>query len=106
MEKTYVLYADDVKSIIADMFNAEIENVSVPNQLQIRVVISEEKIEQKPQAYWKYWGGWGGNHDKRIDDATCSNCGFKHPTVRGYDAPNQLHKICPRCGLRMGHREV
>ena len=30
---------------------------------------------------WIYWDGWKGNHDQRIDDATCSECGYEHPTV-------------------------
>lgn len=106
MEKMLILYSDDVKEIVADFYGVSIENVSVPNSLQVRVSVGEEKIEEKPQAYWEYWGGWAGNHDKRIEDAECSNCGFKHPTVRGYGAPDQLYKICPNCGRRMGHKEV
>lgn len=78
------------------------------NHLRIQALVmeGEKKIEEKPQAYWEYWGGWAGNHDKRIDDAKCSNCGFKHPTVRGGNAPDQLYKLCPHCGRHMGHKEV
>ena len=31
---------------------------------------------------WIYWEGWCGNHDMRIEDAVCSECGYKHPVVR------------------------
>lgn len=50
---------------------------------------------------WIYWDGWCGNHDKRIEDATCSECGYKHPTVRGQGANKKLAKECPRCGTKM-----
>lgn len=51
---------------------------------------------------WIYWPGWVGNHDKRIDDATCSICGFKHPTVLNVKTPKDcLYKYCPECGAKM-----
>lgn len=50
-------------------------------------------------AEWVYWPGWAGNHDKRIDDATCSHCGYKHPIVRG--GPHLLSSHCPGCGRKM-----
>ena len=31
---------------------------------------------------WIYWDGLRGNHDQRIEDATCSKCGYIHHTVR------------------------
>lgn len=110
MERHTHLNTEDIVQIIAEVFNVPVEDVTFSTTDVPFTIDVKERVDalpsNKPQAYWKYWGGWGGNHDKRIDDATCSNCGFKHPTVRGYDAPNQLHKICPGCGLRMGHREV
>lgn len=66
-----------------------------------------EKLErEKPrQAAWLYWDGWCGNHDRRIDDATCSGCGYKHPTVRAtkteWDTPKFLSDTCPGCGAKM-----
>ena len=52
---------------------------------------------------WIYWDGWIGNSCQRIDDAVCSNCGYKHPTVywtKGDEhnsTPNKLADICPNC---------
>ena len=51
-------------------------------------------------AEWKYWEGWIGNHDKRIEDATCSNCGYKHPTIR-FGSPDLLQDYCPSCKSKM-----
>ena len=50
----------------------------------------------KPE--WIFWDGWIGNHDHRIEDAKCSNCGFEHPTVHH---PKELYKFCPGCRKRM-----
>ncbi len=65
-------------------------------------------------AKWEFWEGWIGNHDMRIEDATCSNCGYMHPTVRrefvngkfnGSETPqhvlNKLSDFCPSCRARM-----
>lgn len=57
---------------------------------------------------WVYWDGWCSNHDMRIDDAVCSECGYKHPTVRweqgdpkGEEAYwvilSKLENECPNC---------
>lgn len=54
-------------------------------------------------ARWIYWEGWCGNHDQRIDDAVCSECGYKHPVVRRVQGdernitPNKLESMCPNC---------
>lgn len=53
----------------------------------------------KKKAQWIYWDGWCGNHDKRIDDAVCSKCGYKHPIVKG--SPQFLSNYCPNCGSKM-----
>lgn len=50
-------------------------------------------------AEWKYWEGWEGNCDQRIENATCSNCGYVHPTVKG--SPEKLSDFCGGCGRRM-----
>lgn len=50
-------------------------------------------------ANWEIWAGWVGNHNKRIEDAKCSNCGYKHPTV--YESTNQLSRYCPNCNCLM-----
>lgn len=50
-------------------------------------------------AQWLFWSGWAGNHDRRIEDATCSNCGFHHPTV--YGSKDLLMRVCPACKFKM-----
>ena len=56
-------------------------------------------LEIHNTARWDYWDGWCGNHDQRIEDATCSKCGYKHPTVRG--TPELLADYCPSCHSKM-----
>jgi ribosomal protein L37E len=53
--------------------------------------------EKNKQGHWVYWDGWKGNHDYRIDDATCSKCGYLHPIVRmnGLETPKLLSTKCP-----------
>ena len=46
---------------------------------QFKVKPTEQPEPTK--ARWLFWEGWISNHDKRIEDATCSNCGYKHFTV-------------------------
>ena len=61
------------------------------------------------KAKWQFWEGWISNHDKRIEDATCSACGYKHPTVRRtygsnetpQDVLDKLGNFCPNCGKPM-----
>lgn len=59
-----------------------------------------EREDVEYDAEWKYWEGWCGNHDKRIDDATCSKCGYKHPTIR-FGSPDLLQDYCPSCKSKM-----
>lgn len=66
--------------------------------LESQEIVVLPKEEQK-QATWNYWKGRCGNHDKRIEDATCSNCGYKHPTVKG--SPKLLSDYCPCCKSKM-----
>jgi len=75
---------------------------------QLGFDIVEKKIEVpiedvKPKADWLVWSGWSGNHDKRIDDAECSKCGFIHPIV--FESLENLYAICPTCGSRMSVKE-
>lgn len=66
-------------------------------------LLTEEEIpvkaKEEPKAKWEYWTGWASNHDKRIEDATCSRCGYLHPTVRGSYV--FLADECPRCHSKM-----
>ena len=64
----------------------------------------DQQETAKPGADWKIWGGWQGNHDARIEDATCSKCGYKNPTV--YGSTDKLPKVCPGCHSEMGIKEV
>lgn len=74
--------------------------------------LNNEVEESVKRGRWVYWGGWCGNHDMRIEDAVCSECGYKHPTVRfeqgdprgaeAYEAVlNKLSDECPKCGALM-----
>ena len=65
----------------------------------IPVKTNEENNKTVKTAKWKYWPGWSGNHDRRIDDAVCSNCGYEHPTVRGSN--ELLADVCPKCKCSM-----
>ena len=78
--------------------------------LKLRVIELEHQLKKRGR--WVYWGGWCGNHDMRIEDAVCSECGYKHPTVRweegdprgkeGHEAVlNKLKDECPKCGATM-----
>lgn len=49
-------------------------------------------------AKWNCWEGWSGNHDHRLEDATCSHCGYHHPTVYNN---KDLADICPKCRALM-----
>ena len=61
------------------------------------------------KAKWMFWEGWMSNHDMRIEDATCSACGYKHHTVRRtygvketeQEVLNKLGNFCPNCGKPM-----
>ena len=61
----------------------------------------------KKTGKWQFWSGWVGNHDQRIEDAVCSECGYKHATVRrsagdtAQDVLNKLSATCPRCHASM-----
>ncbi len=67
------------------------------------------KAESVVHGEWKFWEGWMSNHDMRIEDATCSVCGYKHPTVRRtygiretmQDVLNKLSNYCADCGAKM-----
>lgn len=75
--------------------------------------LDDDEGERLPRlGRWVFWDGWVSNHDLRIDDAFCSECGYQHPTVRleeGYPTVEEarasvrgkLAKECPQCGARM-----
>lgn len=67
--------------------------------------VKPSQADTELSGHWIYWDGWCGNHDRRIDDATCSVCGYKHPTVRAtkeeWDTRKFLSDTCPGCGAKM-----
>lgn len=76
-------------------------NKALENALDMFNLINKEPVETTCD--WIVWSGWAGNHDARIEGATCSRCGYKHPTV--YQSTSLLSKKCPGCGATMGIRE-
>lgn len=79
-------------------------NVDAPIIDYVDVVVNDYGMvslvkPQKNKARWQYWEGWMINHDKRIDGATCSKCGYEHPTVKG--TPKLLSDYCAGCGSKM-----
>lgn len=74
--------------------------------LEAKIYFENQKYGDADKAYWDYMSGWINNQGKCIEDATCSNCGFKHPIVRGENAPDKLSETCPKCGCLMEKREL
>jgi hypothetical protein len=76
-----------------------------PNNIEhlIKVLLlylpKTDTVKENGIAMWEYWSGWSGNHDRRIEDATCSNCEFVHKTV--YGSPDELASECPSCKRKM-----
>ncbi len=110
MEKILQFTENDIKQIIAERFNIDPDSIifiyySNPNSVnaQIREKTELNEFQQKEDAKWRVWAGWRGNHDKRIEDAICSNCGYTNPTVYGIES---LPKVCPFCKRKMGIEEV
>lgn len=85
LEKRFEWIKDEIKTIRKDIDSTMVEQT--------------EQTEEY-DAEWKYWDGWCGNHDKRIDDATCSKCGYEHPTIR-FGSPDLLQDYCPSCKSKM-----
>lgn len=62
---------------------------------------------EKKYGHWIYWDGWTGNTVQRIDDAVCSECGYKHPLVwrteedKPNSTPDKLADVCPNCNAVM-----
>ena len=63
----------------------------------------EKTEELQDCADWLIWAGWMGNHDRRIDDAKCSKCGYIHHTVFG--SVEKLSKHCLSCRSNMSIQE-
>jgi hypothetical protein len=85
LEKRFEWIKDEIKTIRKDIDST---------------VAEQTEQTEEYGAEWKYWAGWCGNHDKRIEDATCSKCGYEHPTIR-YGSPDLLQDYCPSCKSKM-----
>lgn len=70
-----------------------------PRETILNVTDLSSEPPSTGEAKWRIWAGWQSNHDQRIDNATCTSCGFIHPTV--FRNKNLLNKTCPQCGKRM-----
>jgi ribosomal protein S27AE len=79
------------------------------NELYPKEPLRTKVTNSANAAKWLFWDGWMSNHDMRIDNATCSNCGYIHFTVRRtpgsketeQDILNKLSNFCPNCGKPM-----
>lgn len=72
------------------------------DNIKIAVEYSDLLAEQqnvKSVGFWKIWPGWEGNHDHRIENAKCSQCGYEHSTI--FYSEQQLPSICQACGSNM-----
>lgn len=73
----------------------------------LKEVQEQSPVSTTRRGKWIYWDGWLGNHDQRIDDAKCSECGYQHPVVRRemgehYGSTiNKLARECPCCKAQM-----
>lgn len=91
-------YEGNIEQDVVDEWNTRYDYASASNE--------EESVKR---GRWVYWSGWCGNHDMRIEDAVCSECGYKHPTVRWELGDprsdefvlNKLKDGCPKCGAIM-----
>lgn len=76
------------------------ELMAIAPHLPADTEVNIETKKSEEVAHWEVWGGWAGNHDQRIEDAKCSNCGYEHHTV--YGSLSKLSPHCPKCGRKMG----
>lgn len=86
-EDRFSAKCEEIRAAISALYNAPTADV-------VEVV----------HAQWNYWDGWIGCHDQRIEGATCSNCGYEHPTVKG--SPELLSNYCGGCGAKMDGKKV
>ena len=109
MKIRYTIDKDELTKILAKHFNINLNDIEVcifnDGVTPCVDIITDKELNitaysPKYQAKWEYWAGWGGNHDRRIEDATCSKCGYKHETIR-HKNPSYLSDVCPRCKSKM-----
>lgn len=82
------------------------QEVAKDIQHAVQKLLSRHEVSSVVHGHWEYWEGWRGNHDRRIAGATCSVCGYEHPTVYGVEDPKKsLSPLCPVCGAVMDERK-
>ena len=94
-DEDYGILCPDCKNEKKDLYSELEECTRLDELAKEPKTTSTEEYE----AEWQYWSGWSGNHDKRIEDATCSKCGYKHSTIFG--SPDLLQDYCPCCKSKM-----
>ena len=111
-DKTRIEVCDLLEELRSQLIQMSITIYDLKNTLWNEEYENDEE-ESVKRGRWIYWDGWCSNHDMRIEDAVCSECGYKHPTVhyeRGdaigrkeaYEAVlNKLADECPVCGAVM-----
>jgi ribosomal protein S27AE len=106
---------DDNLIVMAGTSTSNVFSISNINQgaeplTNILFLEGKHAVEEETNtARWLLWEGWAGNHDKRIEEATCSRCGYVHAVVRktfgsgetNRDILNKLSPYCPACGAEM-----
>lgn len=90
---------DEIKAMVHMMY-IMYKNGTTPAVTNFIQTINPPKVEL---ADWEIWAGWRGNHDHRIDDAKCSNCGYEYPKT--VYKPSDLPEVCPGCYHRMKVKE-
>lgn len=97
-------------STLYDLAYEDDVNGNCDGKVDVGVVacLTSADVEPVRHGEWRDWDGWRGNYDQRIEDATCSECGYIHHTVRReyndtsfQDILNKLSKYCPNCGAKM-----
>lgn len=82
---------------LINLYKEILANTKQSTESPVKPTLSSD--HSKERAHWKFWDGWSSNHDQRIDDATCSACGYNHYVV--YRSPKYLKSVCPGCHRTM-----
>lgn len=85
-------------------YNQAIDEIISHFKLFSYVNLSDFQETKPLQSNWQIWAGWRGNHDSRIEDAECKNCGFV--AKQKYYSLSELPKECPSCHSVMNVKEI
>lgn len=93
-DNSFVIIESHIRQIEVNCNNyCNFGNIQIELQKEFNNELNDHVSNEKP--VWKTWEGWRGNHDQRIEEATCSKCGYVHPTVKG--SLSKLGTVCPSC---------